>query len=41
MEETIQKVFNKKWKPLQNNYKDIEDYQSPSDNKKYQTFCGT
>lgn len=25
MEETIQKVFNKKWKPLQNNYKDIED----------------
>ena len=21
--------------------KDIEEYQSPSDNKEYQTFCGT
>jgi len=38
------KVMNKLLSVLDKPYKnqkDIEEYQSPSDNKDYQTFCGT
>ena len=38
------KVMNKLLSVLDKPYgeqKDIEEYQSPSDNKEYQTFCGT
>ena len=38
------KVMNKLLSVLDKPYenqKDIEEYQSPSDNKNYQTFCGT
>ena len=38
--ELIDKLLSILKKPYENQ-SNIEDFQSPSDNKEYQTFCGT